>query len=82
MTLSNGVHCSRIVRNVERHYSCNRATDGASGVQRLLDARGQRGSLENICYLSPEISDDLFVVIYQNFSLFRISCQISRKPAP
>src|SRR6218665_1166399 len=30
----------------------------------------------------PKIYDDLFLVIYQNFSLFRISCQISRVFAP
>ena len=44
-----------------------------SGVQRLLDARCQRGSwmpIENIFHSSRKISDDLLLVIHQNFSLF------------
>src|SRR6218665_2953058 len=47
------------------------------GPTRFLDA------LENMFYSSRKISDNLFyLVTYQNLSLFRISCQLSRKFAP
>src|SRR6218665_3357547 len=36
----------------------------------------------NIFYSSPKISDDLFLVIYPNFSLMRISFQISLDAPP
>src|SRR6218665_1431990 len=61
-------------------------------VQRLLDARCQRGScnaFENIFYSSRKFADNLFLVVHQsflviypNFIFFRISCQILRKFAP
>src|SRR6218665_2428302 len=57
-----------------------------SGVQRLLDARGQRGSWMPSKIVSIRLAKFLtiffYLVTYQNLSLFRISCQISRKFAP
>src|SRR6218665_1642061 len=85
----------RFCRKLERAGRV--AEDTVSGVQRLLDARGQRGSWmpSNIFYFlvvhqnfsnsSHKISDDLFSHLpkfLSIFSLFRIRFQISRKFAP
>src|SRR6218665_3644221 len=55
----------------------------SSGVQRLLDARGQRGSWmpSNIFYSSPKISYDLFSLL-PNFSHFFASVLKFKKVAP
>src|SRR6218665_3082435 len=85
----------RFCRKLERAGRV--AEDTVSGVQRLLDARGQRGSWmpsnifyflvvhQKFSYSSHKISDDLFSHLpkfLSIFSLFRIRFQISRKFAP
>src|SRR6218665_2441669 len=71
MSLIDKVAAKRLFKNTTREIIANLDNNWeCSGVQRLLDARGQRGSsmpsnfcqtssLQNNFYSSPNISDDL-----------------------